>query len=150
MATAQYLLENLGFLINFEKSHFIPTHLLEYLRFLVNTRGMTLLLPDCKVEAIKAHCTHLLAHLEVSVWVLSQLIEKLTASIQVILPAPQHYHHHQHQKHQALAQRKGSFQPVPSSLGMGFESKYFSERRRPLAVLIPQRFEQLAVVRAQR
>ena len=43
-----------------------------------------------------------------------------------------------------------SFQPVPSSLGMGFESKYFSERRRPLAVLILQQFEQLAVVRAQR
>jgi predicted amino acid-binding ACT domain protein len=67
---------------------------------------MTLLLPDCKVEAIKAHCTHLLAHHEVSVRVLSQLIEKLTASIQVILPAPQHYRHLQHLKHQALAQGK--------------------------------------------
>jgi hypothetical protein len=33
---------------------------------------------------------------------------------------------------------------------MGFESKYFSERRRPLAVQILQRFEQLAVVCAKR
>ena len=43
-----------------------------------------------------------------------------------------------------------SFQPVPSCLGMVFGSKYFSEGRRPLAVQILQRFEQLAVVRAQR
>ena len=107
MATAQYLLENLGFLINFEKSHFIPMDMLEFLRFLVNTRGMTLLLPDCKVEAIKAHCTHLLAHHEVSVRALTQLIEKLTASIQVIFPASLHYRHLQHLKHQAHAQRKG-------------------------------------------
>jgi hypothetical protein len=58
MATAQY----------------IPTQQLEFLGFLVNTQGMTLLLPDCKVEAIKAHCTHLLAHHEVSVRELSQLM----------------------------------------------------------------------------
>ena len=107
MATAQYLLENLGFVINFEKSHFIPTQQLEFLGLIVNTQDMTLLLPDCKVEAIKAHCTHLLALHEVSVWELSQLIGKLTASIQAIFPAPLHYRHLQHLKHQALALRKG-------------------------------------------
>ena len=67
-----------------------------------------LLLPDCKVEAIKAHyCLCLLARQDVSVRELSQLIGKLTASIQAIFPAPLHYRSLQHLKHQALAQQKG-------------------------------------------
>ena len=107
MATAQYLLENLGFVINLEKSCFTPTQTLEFLGFLVNTRDMTLHLPDYKVEAIKADCNDLIARHEVSVRELSQLIGRLTASIQAIFPAPLHYRHLQHLKHQALAQRKG-------------------------------------------
>ena len=107
MATARYLLENLGFVVNFEKSCFVPTQQLEFLGFLVNSRDMTLLLPDCKVEAIKAHCLGLLARQDVSVRELSQLIGKLTASIQAIFPAPLHYRSLQHLKHQALAQQKG-------------------------------------------
>ena len=59
MAMAQYLLENLGFVINLEKSCFTPTQTLE---FLVNTWDMTLHLPDYKVEAIKADCNNLIAH----------------------------------------------------------------------------------------
>ena len=80
---------------------------LEFLGFLVNSRDMTLLLPDCKVEAIKAHCLCLLTRQDVSVRELSQLIEKLTASIQAIFPAPLHYRSLQHLKHQALAQQNG-------------------------------------------
>ena len=86
---------------------FVPTQQLEFLGFLVNSRDMTLLLPDCKVEAIKAHCLCLLARQDVSVWELSKLIGKLTASIQAIFPAPLHYRSLQHLKHQALAQQKG-------------------------------------------
>jgi hypothetical protein len=107
MATAQYLLENLGFVINLEKSCFTPTQTLEFLGFLVNTRDMTLHLPDYKVEAIKADCNDLIGRHEVSVRELSQLIGRLTTSIQAIFPAPLHYRHLQHLKHQALAQRKG-------------------------------------------
>ena len=106
MSTAQYLLENLGFVINFEKSCLVPTQQLEFLGFVVNTRDMTLLLPGCKVESIKRHCSDVLAHPEVSVRALSQLIGKLTTSIQAIFPAPLHYRHLQHLKHQALAQQR--------------------------------------------
>ena len=102
MATARYLLENLGFVINLEKSSFVPTQNMEFLGFVVNTQAMTLLLPNSKVESIKSHCNYLLALPEVSVRDLSQLIGKLTASIQAIFPAPLHYRHLQHLKHQAL------------------------------------------------
>ena len=108
MTTAQYLLENLGFVINHEKSCFQPTQQLEFLGFVVNTLDMTLLLPDCKVEAIKSHCSKMSLHHEVSVRELSQLIGKLTASIQAIFPAPLHYRHLQDLKHKALA-RFGHF-----------------------------------------
>jgi hypothetical protein len=115
MATARYLLENLGFVINLEKSCFVPTQTLEFLGFVVNTQAMTLLLPDCKVESIKSHCSYLLALHEVSVRDLSQLIGKLTASIQAIFPAPLHYRYLQHLKHQALAQQKGYDATIPLS-----------------------------------
>ena len=108
MTTAQYLLENLRFVINLEKSCFQPTQQLEFLGFVVNTLDMTLLLPDCKVEAIKSHCSKMLLHHEVSVRELSQLIGKLTASIHAIFPAPLHYRHLQDLKHKALA-RFGHF-----------------------------------------
>ena len=85
MATACYLLENPGFVINIEKSCFPATQQLEFLGFLVDSRNMNLLLPGCKVEAIKANCRCLLANNKASVRVLSQLIGKLTASIQAIL-----------------------------------------------------------------
>ena len=104
MTTARYLLENLGFVINLEKSCFQPTQQLEFLGFVVNTLGMTLLLPDCKVEAIKSHCSKMLLHHEISVRELSGLIGKLTASVQAILPAPLHYRHLQNPKHKALVQ----------------------------------------------
>ena len=108
MATAQYLLENLGFVINFEKSHFIPTQQLEFLGLIVNTQEYSIKIYNKNNKySIKAHCTHLLALHEVSVRELSQLIGKLTASIQAIFPAPLHYRHLQHLKHQALALRKG-------------------------------------------
>ena len=51
MATARYLLENLGFVINLEKSCFILQP---------SVWSMTLHLPACKVAAIKAHCSYLL------------------------------------------------------------------------------------------
>lgn len=107
MATARYLLENLGFVINLEKSCFVLTQNMEFLGLVVNTQAMTLLLPDCKVKSIKSHCNHLLALPEVSVRDLSQLTGKLTASTQVIFPAPLHYRHLQHLKHQALAPQRG-------------------------------------------
>ena len=81
---------------------------------------MTLHLPDYKVEAIKADCNNLIACDEVSVRELSQLIGRLTASIQAIFSAPLHYRHLQHLKHQALAQRKeGLGRGVPKSKNRG-------------------------------
>ena len=103
MATAQNLVENLGFVINLEKPRFQPTQQLEFLGFVVNTLDMTLFQPDCKVESIKSHCSKMLSHHEVLIRELSQLIGKLTGSIQAVFPTPLHYRHLQNLKHQPLA-----------------------------------------------
>ena len=56
---------------------FSPTQQLEFLGFLVNTRDMTLLLPDCKASSIKTLCSTLLSQRDVSVRELSRLIARL-------------------------------------------------------------------------
>ena len=108
-----YLLENLGFVINLEKSVFVPTQQLEFLGFVINTIDMTLLLPRDKVTAIKALWKRLLEQQQVSVGELSQLIGKLTASIQAVFPAPLHYRNLQYLKHQGLARGGGYDLYVP-------------------------------------
>ena len=60
MATARYLLENLGFVINLEKSVFTPTQNLEFLGFVINTTDMILVLPDDKVKSTQSLCRTLL------------------------------------------------------------------------------------------
>ena len=107
MATARYLLENLGFVINLEKSVFVPMQKLEFLGFVINTIDMILVLPDDKVKSIKSLCRTLLGQQLVSVRDLSQLIGKLTASIQAVFPAPLHYRHLQHLKNLGLAKGSG-------------------------------------------
>ena len=103
-------------MINLEKSCFTPTQTLDFLGFVVNARDMTLHLPDSKVESIKRLCFNMIPKSEVSVRELSQLIGKLTASIQAIFPAQLHYRHLQHVKHLALAKEKHYDAPVALSL----------------------------------
>ena len=115
MATARYLLENLGVVINLEKSVLVPTQKLEFLGFVINTIDRILVLPDDKVKSIKFLCRTLLGQQLVSVRDLSQLIGKLTASIQAVFPAPLHYRHLQHLKNQGLAKGSGYDSCLPLS-----------------------------------
>ena len=77
---------------------------------------MTLLLPDCKVSSIKTLCSTLLSQRDVSVRELSQLIGKLTASIQAVFPAPLHYRNLQQLKHQALSRDMNLDSLIPLSV----------------------------------
>ena len=91
LSTAVYLLENLGFLINQEKSVLVPSHITEFLGFTVNSETMTLSLPKDKVLKIKENCLDLVNRQPVSVRGLAQLIGRLTATNQAVLPSPLHY-----------------------------------------------------------
>lgn len=49
-------LENLGFVVNYEKSVMIPSPQMEFLGFLVDSTTMTLALPREKVRKIQQEC----------------------------------------------------------------------------------------------
>ena len=49
-ASALNLLESLGFIVNYEKSHLVPTQEIEFLGLLVNSKNLTLILPGEKLR----------------------------------------------------------------------------------------------------
>ena len=102
LSTAVYLLENLGFLINQKKLVLVPTHVTEFLGFTVNSETMTLSLPKDKVIKIKQNCLDLVSRQSVSARDLAQLIGRLTATNQAVLPSPLHYRSLQILKTKAL------------------------------------------------
>jgi len=59
--TLKYIRESPGFLINMEKSIFIPVQVIEFLGILVNSTNMRFLLPEEKVAAIQKECHHLVS-----------------------------------------------------------------------------------------
>lgn len=91
LSTAVYLLENLGFLVNQEKSVLVPSHVTEFLGFTVNSQTMTLSLQKEKVIKIKQNCLDLVSRQSVSARDLAQLIGRLMATNQAVLPSPLNY-----------------------------------------------------------
>lgn len=105
LSTTVYLLENLGFLINQEKSVVVPSHVTEFLGFTVNSETMTLSLPKENVIKIKQNCLDLASRQQsVSARDLAQLhvIGRLTATNQAVLPSPLPYRSLQLLKTKAL------------------------------------------------
>ena len=86
--TLIFLLENLGFTINWEKSILQPTHRLEFLGMEVDTLEMTITLPEKKVQAIILLCQQRLTQETLSLREMSQLIGKLYSTSPAILQAP--------------------------------------------------------------
>ena len=52
----KYILENPGFLINLEKSIFLPVQVIELLGIIVDSVNMSFLLPEEEVAAIQKEC----------------------------------------------------------------------------------------------
>ena len=90
-ASALNLLESLGFIVNYEKSHLVPTQEIKLLGLLVNSKNLTLILPGEKLRKIRKRCKQLLEISDLSIRELSKFLELLTSSIQAIFPAPLHF-----------------------------------------------------------
>lgn len=90
------LLYRLGFTINFEKSALLPSHSLEYLGFLIDTRSMTISLPAEKVaklrKAIRTFSRNAQAG-PVSPREVAGLVGKLQATHPALLEAPLYVRH---------------------------------------------------------
>ena len=92
------ILENLGFLINMEKSIFVPEQIIKFLGIIMDSTTMRFLLPDKKVAGIQKKCHHLVSSQVTSLSQLSHIIGKLTSCKTAVLQAPLHYQGIQHLK----------------------------------------------------
>ena len=96
-ASALNLLESLGFIVNYEKSHLVPTQEIEFLG-----ENSLLILPGEKLRKIRKRCKQLLEISDLSIRELSKFLALLTSSIQAIFPAPLHFRNLQRLKNQAM------------------------------------------------
>ena len=116
----QYLLENLGFIVNTKKSIFKPVQAIEFLGLTVSSRDMTLYLPGDKMKSIRADARRLLGMESVTARDLARLIGKMNATTKVIPPAPLFYRQLQRDLARALER---SSQAYSTSLCLSLESK---------------------------
>ena len=101
-AAATWLLESLGFLVNYSKSQTQPAQELAFLGLIIDSRTEELSLPHQKLSEIRKQARKLLCHTWVSAREIAQFLGKLPATVMAIHPAPLHYRSLQHLKHQAL------------------------------------------------
>jgi len=102
--TTLWLLQNLGFVINWKKSVLTPSQSLEYLGFVIKSLEMSLILPDGKVEQLVQTCRDLIRAGSASVRTLSHVI---------VHPAPLHYRHLQRLQVEGLLKGQGYEAIVP-------------------------------------
>ena len=108
--TTVWLLEHLGFQINWEKSMLNPVQQIEFLGFVIDSVSMKVSLPDDKVQKIQTKCQEMLNAKTVTVRALAKLIGKVAASVQAILPGPLHYRQLQILKAYGLKQGNQSYE----------------------------------------
>jgi len=82
-----YLLQKLGYVINWKTSILNPTQEIEYLGFQINSKDMLFFLPKTKIDQIKLNCQNIFSKGRVSVREIAKLTGKLISSIQAIFPA---------------------------------------------------------------
>lgn len=95
-------LENLGFLVNYEKSAMTPSPSMEFLAFLLDSTTMSLALPDEKVHKIQRECQKALTVSSLTLRKFARLIGLLNSSIQGFFPALLHHRHSQNVKNRHL------------------------------------------------
>ena len=108
-----WLLQHLGFVINWKKSVLHPARCMEYLGFVINSLEMKLFLPTEKMSQLLQDCKDLILEKSASVRTLSHIIGRLTSTLQAVLPAPLHYRHLQMLQAKGLLEGKGYNSVVP-------------------------------------
>jgi len=129
--TTLWVLQMLGFVINWEKSSLVPVQSLEFLGFQVDSVAMTLTLPEDKVIDIRQRCLHMLQERSTTVREMAKLIGKLTATAQAVLPAPLFYRRLQMQKSRALLAGNQSYEsPMELTMECKTELRWWAEELR--------------------
>ena len=107
-----FLLQKLGFIINWKKSELQPEQIMEFLGFSVNSMDMTLSLPRNKILDIRSRCQDMIPCSSVSVRQLAKLIGKLTATALAIIPGPLYCRQLQMLKTKALLKGQQNYEAI--------------------------------------
>lgn len=78
------LLSRLGFTVNFEKSHLMPSRVISFLGFLINSESMTISLPQVKVDKIVNNCKGLLENPSPSIREVARVFGLLVSSFRAV------------------------------------------------------------------
>jgi len=104
VAQTVHLLEQLGFLVNQEKSQLSPSQQATYLGFVINSQEMKLYLPQTKLTQVVECCRKTLGQTSLSVREVAKVVGVLSATRPAVLPAPLYYRHVQHLAIRSLKQ----------------------------------------------
>ena len=91
LTSLRWLLENLGFLINWKKSAIIPVQEIQFLGYLINSVEMMIMLPSDKIIRIAEKYQRMVQEKVTMVRKLAEILGCKTSSLQAIAPAPLHY-----------------------------------------------------------
>ena len=103
------LLQRLGFFINVEKSVLTPTQCIEYLGNIINTKTMTVSLPERRLLKIRTGCAHLLRQDITPIREVARVIGLLVAAIPAVELGKLHYRQLEGGKIAALKRERGNF-----------------------------------------
>jgi hypothetical protein len=89
--SAVWLLQRLGFMINWGKSQLCPVQVIDFLGFSLDAPNMKVVLPMEKVRDIQHSCSSVLQKKKVTARELAAVLGKLVAAVQAVVPGPLHY-----------------------------------------------------------
>ena len=115
-ATLIFLLENLGFIINYPKSLLDPTQEIDYLGFTINSKTMELRMPGEKIKQIRLEAKKLQEKHSCQAIALSRFLGKLNHACQAIPPAPLFYRNLQLCLQKSLETKDGQDYTAPAHL----------------------------------
>ena len=110
--TLIFVLQHLGFTINFPKSVWKPVQLILFLGVELDSLELKLSLPKEKMENIVSQCQGLLKAKTVTVRELTQLVGRLSSAAIAVLPAPLQYRAMQRQQILELSHQQDYDTPI--------------------------------------
>ena len=85
--TVIFLLQHLGFVINWKKSVLTPVQEIKFWGLKINSVNLEIPLTEQKLQKVKPKCQSLLTERETSILEITRVIDFLTSTIQALLPA---------------------------------------------------------------
>lgn len=104
------LFQELGFIINWNKTMLSPNTRVEYLGFVIDSVTMTVTLPERKRDTLIAECSKLLAARPQSIRSVATVIGLMVAALSAVDYGALHYRSLESEKIQALKQNKGDYE----------------------------------------